>query len=62
MHEAQRPPAQYASQSESDLQIGSGDVQMPVFAQTHSSGIPTQAQPVRQDSPNWHWGQPPGHT
>lgn len=62
MHSAQRPPGQYASQSESDLQIGSGEVQMPVLAQMHSSGIPTHAQPLRQDCPNWHWGHPSKHT
>jgi len=62
MHSAQRPPGQIASQSASDLQIGSGEEQMPTFEQMHSSGSPTHPPQSRQNSPNWHWGQPPAHT
>jgi hypothetical protein len=62
MHLAQRPPGHIASQSASELQIGTSGWQMPTLAQMHSSGSPTHPPQSRHDCPNWHAGQPSTQT
>jgi hypothetical protein len=62
MHGAQRPPGQYASQSASVEQMGSGLVQIPVSAQMHSVGMPTHAPQFRHGAPKLHSGQPGAQT